>query len=395
MKFREILFWLHLCAGCAAGAVILLMSVTGLLLTYEKQMLAWMERGPAQAAPPPGAPRMAAADLIEAVERQRGPLPPNATLTLRAAANEPAEIRAGRDTVIFADPYSGAIRREGGHQQARTVVRKLVAWHRWLGVEGEGRATAKAITGTCNLSFLVLIVTGAYLWIPRRWSWPSVRAVALFRPHLTGKARDFNWHNVFGLWAAIPLFFVVLTALPMSYSWANNLVYRLTGSEPPRPAPRQPAPARVNTVPLGRESVNALWRKAVADSNGWVSVTAPVRMPEGKPAAFTIDSGTGAQPQRRATLLLDPASTSLIRRNTFENESAGRRLRMWTRFVHTGEYYGVLGQTIAGAASAAGILLVWTGIALALRRLAAWSGRRRNRVAPTEAPEATVTTSGD
>jgi uncharacterized iron-regulated membrane protein len=54
---------------------------------------------------------------------------------------------------------------------------------------------------------------------------------------------------------------------------------------------------------------------------------------------------------------------------------------MWMRFVHTGEYYGVLGQTIAGIASAAGILLVYTGFALALRRLVAW----RKRQVPAEA----------
>ena len=40
---RKIFFWLHLCLGVAAGAVILVMSVTGVLLTYEKQTVAWMD----------------------------------------------------------------------------------------------------------------------------------------------------------------------------------------------------------------------------------------------------------------------------------------------------------------------------------------------------------------
>ena len=37
--FRNILFWLHLIAGIAAGVFILLMSITGVALTYERQML--------------------------------------------------------------------------------------------------------------------------------------------------------------------------------------------------------------------------------------------------------------------------------------------------------------------------------------------------------------------
>ncbi len=50
----------------------------------------------------------------------------------------------------------------------------------------------------------------------------------------------------------------------------------------------------------------------------------------------------------------------------------GLRARIWLRFVHTGEYYGLAGQTIAGIASAAGVILMWTGVALAYRRFRAW-----------------------
>jgi hypothetical protein len=53
----------------------------------------------------------------------------------------------------------------------------------------------------------------------------------------------------------------------------------------------------------------------------------------------------------------------------------GLRARIWLRFVHTGEYYGYPGQTIAGIASAAGGIPVWTGVALAYRRFHAWRKR--------------------
>ena len=50
-------------------------------------------------------------------------------------------------------------------------------------------------------------------------------------------------------------------------------------------------------------------------------------------------------------------------------QTAGQRARSWFRFVHTGEQYGVIGQTIAGIASLAACFLVYTGLALAWRRL--------------------------
>ncbi len=40
---RRVFFWSHLCAGLTAGAVILVMSVTGVLLTYERQITEWAD----------------------------------------------------------------------------------------------------------------------------------------------------------------------------------------------------------------------------------------------------------------------------------------------------------------------------------------------------------------
>ena len=57
MKLRTLIFWPHLIAGITAGIVILVMSVTGVLLTYERQLIAWSDSQyrstvPAQGAQP-------------------------------------------------------------------------------------------------------------------------------------------------------------------------------------------------------------------------------------------------------------------------------------------------------------------------------------------------------
>ena len=40
---RKTIFWLHLITGVIAGLVILIMSVTGVLLMYQKQITAWAD----------------------------------------------------------------------------------------------------------------------------------------------------------------------------------------------------------------------------------------------------------------------------------------------------------------------------------------------------------------
>ncbi|MEO6993608.1 MAG: PepSY-associated TM helix domain-containing protein, partial [Lacunisphaera sp.] len=45
-----------------------------------------------------------------------------------------------------------------------------------------------------------------------------------------------------------------------------------------------------------------------------------------------------------------------------------RQIRTWTRFLHTGQAVGWIGQLIAGLACLGGCVLAYTGFALAWRR---------------------------
>lgn len=51
MNIRKTFFWLHLIIGCSAGIFIFLMSITGVALTYERQMIKAAERSDYPVAP--------------------------------------------------------------------------------------------------------------------------------------------------------------------------------------------------------------------------------------------------------------------------------------------------------------------------------------------------------
>jgi uncharacterized iron-regulated membrane protein len=213
--------------------------------------------------------------------------------------------------------------------------------------------------------------------MPKRWTWQHLKPVTLFRGGLSGKARDFNWHNVFGLWCAVPLFFVVLAGVVISYPWAGNLAYRLVGSEPPKQQgpPRGGAQAKA----VMASGLQSSWTAAEQSVFDWRTITMRLPVSEGAPLLFTVDAGYAGQPQKRITLTINRHTAKIEKSEGFANLDSGRRLRTWLRFVHTGEYYGLVGQTVAGIASAGGAFLVWTGIALALRRFRSWLARRNLR----------------
>jgi uncharacterized iron-regulated membrane protein len=73
----------------------------------------------------------------------------------------------------------------------------------------------------------------------------------------------------------------------------------------------------------------------------------------------------------RQTVVLSASDASVVRVQppVPTVQTPGQRARSWMRLAHTGEEYGLIGQTIAGIASLAACFLVYTGFALAWRRL--------------------------
>ena len=381
MNLRPLILWPHLIAGVLAGIVILLMSVTGVLLTYERQILAWADSQYRSVAPAPNAPPLSIDGIVAGLRESHPDLSPTG-FTLRADAEAPLAVTAGQRTV-FVDRYTGAVLGEASRGGIRTFMTELRAWHRWLAIDGESRPIARAITGWSNVIFLFIVMSGVYLWFPRSWAWQQVRAVVLFKRGARGKVRDFNWHNVIGSWCSVPLFVVVLSALPISFGWFNALVYRAVGEAPPPPAaaarPAEPARERPATAAGTPAQFDAQWARAEQQVPGWRTITLRLPASQTAPLAFAIDKGDGGQPHLRSTLTLDRQTGEVLSYEAFSDLTLGRRIRNTMRFAHTGEVLGIPGQTVAGIVSAGGAVLVWTGLALAWGRFRSWVARKRRR----------------
>jgi uncharacterized iron-regulated membrane protein len=96
----------------------------------------------------------------------------------------------------------------------------------------------------------------------------------------------------------------------------------------------------------------------------------------GEPISVAVDRGMGGQPQLRSTLTVDGRTGEVLKHETIGDLTTGRRIRSYIRFIHTGEVFGFVGQTIAGVVSLAACFLVYTGWMLTWRRFRAWQARR-------------------
>jgi uncharacterized iron-regulated membrane protein len=173
-----------------------------------------------------------------------------------------------------------------------------------------------------------------------------------------------------GLWSAIPPFFLLLTGLIMSYAWANNLVFRLTGNTPPPPRTppiRTEKPRGEKPADPDFENLNQSWISSEQKFSDWKNILLRLPTSPGAPLVFSVERGTRGRPDLKTQLTFNP-KTGELTEETFASYNLGKKLRTWSRWVHTGEAGGFVGQLVAGLVSAGGAFLVWTGFALAWRR---------------------------
>lgn len=378
-SFRKVLFWIHLVAGATGGVVIFIMCVTGAVLSFEKNIIEFAERDQQRVAVVSGERLPVSRLLASAVEAKPNAKPSGISISADPVSS--ATVSLGRDGRVFVDPYTGKVLGEG-NAALRGFFSTTTSLHRWLALEGDGRAWGKAITGFFNAMFLVLAITGLYIWMPRKLSFRNIKPVVWFRKTHTGKARDFNWHNVTGFWCSLVLIVLTATGMVISYRWASNLVYTLTGNEVPIQQARKDPPAKPAAESVFPESVDELWAAANARNDGWRSVS--LRLPVSDEAVFTVDEGKYWNIFARSTLTLNSATAEAAKWEPYSERNSGQQLRLWMRFTHTGESFGLIGQFIGFVACLGGALLVYTGAALSVRRLARWLKQRRTARVPRQ-----------
>lgn len=189
-------------------------------------------------------------------------------------------------------------------------------WHRVLALGGDQRPIGKAITGACNLAFFVLAVSGLYLWWPRKWRTKGLRrSIWFIRRPADAKARDWNWHNVIGLWTAPILIVLTLTALPISYKWAGQMLFTITGTPPPPPTTASATPAAKLVPPTpGAKLLSSEDLIAVAQKQFPTWETLTYRAGTTQPATIAVRTADSWPRTATTTLSLNPFTGEILKR---------------------------------------------------------------------------------
>lgn len=408
---RKTLFWIHLVAGLVCAIPLLVVALTGVLLSVEPQVIDAVERDRFRVEVLPSSDPVALDSLVAAARRvQSGKV---TAVTVASGAAQAAVVRFGKEGAVWVNPRTAEV------QGTNTLVHATFAWleriHRWLG----SREIGGKVTGVSVLVCLLLSVTGMVLWWPRNLK--AMSQVVFPRRGLKGRARDWQWHNALGVLALPFLLVLSSTGAVMAWPWAEVAMFRAMGSEPPKrgePPARGPGAtpagdrklsqagqdrtdegARAGSDLRGPREEVGMDRRSSSGGRGTPGTgavdsllpeasaptpiqamldTAMLRAPEGwNTATLRLAERPGAgstvlflQPDQPARL-----GTSVVLKpdGSFAEVKHPRadmafRLRAILRPIHTGEQFGILGQALMALASLSTLILVWTGTAMSWRR---------------------------
>ena len=363
MNIKKYIFWFHLIIGCSAAIFILLMSITGVGLTYERQMIQSAQRTDFPVPPSANAQRISLDSVIDIAQDFDTEKPPRVSFSNEP--NAPFVIKEGRKTLAYLNPFTGEVIATPG-QETTVFLGKLRAFHRWLTLDGKFSEPGRWINGIANVIFFLLAITGLYLWLPVKFKKRAFKQkLILTKNHQNSQARDYQWHNTFGFYMAPLLIVITFTAFFFSFKWPGNTLksYVSSYSEKLPEAKKLSQEERVNQL-----SMQTLFTKIINDYPQWQSLSFSLASTPQSIQTFQVDMGNGGQPTKRKTVLLNTLNSSVEAVQSFDDNSTYRKVRSYIRFLHTGEMFGLVGQTLAGLASLLACLLVYTGIAMSFRR---------------------------
>ena len=129
MRIRSLFFWLHLIAGVVAGLVILVMSATGVILAFEKKIIAWTERNVRRVMPSgPEAKRLSLDEML-ALVRVAQPEARPTSLTIQSDPGVAVLVSLGRTNTMYVNPHTGAVQPQGANRTC-AFIRTMIEWYR-------------------------------------------------------------------------------------------------------------------------------------------------------------------------------------------------------------------------------------------------------------------------
>lgn len=356
---------LHLWLSLPAGVFIVLLCLTGAILTFQQEIQLLVNPG-FYKVPEYGNVRLPLDSLARCVEKQTvssGHSLESVTYYADSSRTVGFGISGKKGVFYTINPYSSEI--TGCGQPGGTFFTSVRGLHRWLLLDNDLRSVGRVIMGISTLFLLVILISGAAVSLPKSFS--NAKNVLSIRRGRDSFLLWFTSHRTLGIYCAVFLFLMAVTGPMWTFSWYRSGVAKIFGTEmQARERSRQhQSEGRERKGESKNMSTNyARWSRAVAEI-GVLEPTYQSISISGDKASVK----TASHHQRASDIYKLDNEGHVTDIEYYSRQPVSNKIMGYAFIIHTGLWGGVFVKLLYLLACIGGVYLVVSGYVLYIRRV--------------------------
>ena len=330
-KFKKITGWLHLWLGLTVGLILIVVALTGSLLTFERELepILFKKREVVL----PAGQRLPADSLIHIanavfansqVSRLIIPQDPTRSVEVRIGTKGEKGLK-----VAYINPYNGQILYKGVYTQL--FYQQVRSLHRYLFLG----ATGKIITGiSCSIT-VFMVISGLIIWWPANKN--AIKQRFKIKWNASGKRLNWDLHAVTGFYLSIILLCITITGFVWSYDWADRLIYQMADGK------KTEKPDKIKNISKGKKIKPGVYQAMMVQTDSIYPYPGSVafNIPAKGALAVTVQK----EPEESRVRQIDAAyfdshTGKLLTTLPYSKLTTGDKIRRMILTIHTGSLLG-------------------------------------------------------
>ncbi len=343
----------HLWLGLLTGIIVLIISLTGCIYVFEKEIRGYLDKDYAFV-PVQQAPQASLGLLLRSFEKM-APDQKISSITIRhTAQNATVAFNTNKHLVYYLNPYNGQLVKKSKLDFLDTV--EEIHTSLLLGDQG------KFIIRWSVVVFVIMLITGLILWFPGQMR--LLKQALTIKWKGSTKRVNYDLHNVLGFYASGILLVISLTGLYFGFKEIKTVFSFFSGSKLTEGKKAAPGimPDTASTTSARYEH---MYQKAMVQFPGANLTSLSIR----KDGNIRLRLNYPAEwARKRNTFFYNSENGQLIRSKLYKDFNRADVIEASIYDVHTGQFFGLFGKIVATIASLISASLPITGFIIWLKK---------------------------
>ena len=379
--FRTVNDWLHLWLGLVSGLIVFIISITGCIYCFQKEISSLTQSY--QFVKAANKPYLSPSVLKNIAEQKqfgdKAGKPGSVINAVQYPGKGKAAIATYRDKktgymMIYLNPYSGKILKIKALEKDFFRIILTGHYNLWL-----PREIGQQVVCWSVGIFVILLISGLIMWWPKNLRKANRDKSFKVKWKATFKRVNYDLHNVLGFYVLIGALIIAITGLYFGFKWVPKTIYWVASGGKKIPERRGAVFSDTTNIPAQTALYSledSVWSKMNQEykGQGSLQITFTQKQSDAITASHNPEEGTFYKSHTRYfdRYTMQEIKGKTIYSKPFEEGSGADKLVRMNYDIHIGAIGGIAGKSIAFLISLISASLPITGFIV-------WWGKKRKQ----------------